>query len=94
MDSELEIHDEMMLEFDKSAYNMNSGEFYSTVYIAPEQNSDDSLSETDVTIYSTPLSSQIQPPQLQNINERVHTPARIYKSPYQPRNQLYFSNDV
>lgn len=88
-----------MLEFDQSAFYMNSGDFYNTVYIAAEQISDQSLSETDVTIISTPTSSNIdsrhlQLSQLQSIAGRVHTPARVYNSPDQPKNYVYFTNDV
>ena len=60
LDFELETQEEIMLEYDQSAYNMTSQDFYNTVYVPPEVTSDNSLSETDVEIYSTPLSSQLQ----------------------------------
>ena len=59
LDHELEMQEEMILEFDQSSYSMINPNYYSTVYMASEQFSDDSLSETDVEIFSTPLSNRI-----------------------------------
>ena len=98
MDCVLETQDEMMLEFDQSAYYINSRDFYSTVYMTADPLSDNSLSETDVDIISTPTYSNVNSSlrlssQHQSISERVHTPARLYNSPDQLRN-IYFTNDV
>ena len=79
-----------MMEYDKNAYNMLNPDYYSTVYMPSDQKSDNSLSETDVTIFSTPFSSQPQSTPLQSVHERVQTPSNTKK----PRNTIIFNGDV
>ena len=90
LDNELQTQEEIMQEYDQSSYNIIDRDYYSTVYMASGHNSDNSLSEIDVSIVSTPIFSQIQSSQLQNVNERVHTPARIFNYSDQTRiNDVY-----
>ena len=97
-DYDLERQEEMMLEFDQSAFTQDLVGGYNTIHIAKDQNTSDTYSNEDFfDTNPTPnnlSANQTLTPKLRSLSDRVHTPARIYNLLARNGNDILFSQDV